>query len=64
MMEQILKMKGKTFIVVTHNLSDDLKGFDEIILMENGEILQHGSYADISKTSDFQTLKAATEVLL
>lgn len=63
-MEQIMRMKGKTFIVVTHNLSEDLKGFDEIILMGDGEILQHGSYADVSKTSDFQTLKATSEVLV
>lgn len=58
MMAQLLSMKNKTFIVVTHNLSEDLNGFDEIVLMDNGEIIRHGSYADISGTIEFQSVKA------
>lgn len=40
------KMKGKTRIVVTHNLNY-LYQFDWIILMDEGKILFSGSYEEI-----------------
>ncbi|WP_027634363.1 ATP-binding cassette domain-containing protein [Clostridium hydrogeniformans] len=55
--DTLLNMKDKTIIMVTHKLSEDLRKFDEILLMENGEIIQKGSFEEIYKTEQFKNLK-------
>lgn len=42
-------LKEKTVIMVTHDLSDNLRNFDEIILMDNGRIKVSGNYDKVKK---------------
>lgn len=53
----LLNMKDKTVIIVTHDLSENLEKFDKIILMENGKIIEIGDYEEISKSDVFKELK-------
>ena len=53
----LLNMKDKTVIIVTHDLSETLEEFDKIILMENGKIIEIGDYEEISKSDVFKELK-------
>lgn len=47
---QIQKLKGMTRIIVTHNISEDaLRGYDEIIFMKNGRIIEQGSFDSLIK---------------
>ena len=48
---------NKTIIMVTHKLSEQLSQFDKIILMEDGRIVQSGSYEEILKTQEFKRLQ-------
>jgi len=43
--------EGKTLIVITHRL-EYLKHYDRIILMENGEIVDQGTYQEITNKPD------------
>ncbi|MBU5591836.1 ABC transporter ATP-binding protein/permease [Clostridium sp. MSJ-4] len=53
----LLNMKEKTIIMVTHKLSDDLNKFDEVLLMDNGKIVQRGKFEDIFDTDEFKKMK-------
>ncbi|MFA6940410.1 MAG: ABC transporter ATP-binding protein [Clostridiaceae bacterium] len=55
----LLSMDGKTIIMVTHKLSDDLNKFDEVLLLDSGKIVQRGNFDEISKTEEFRKLKTA-----
>ena len=44
--------------MITHKLSDDLYKFDEIILMDNGEIIMQGHYDEIKNTKEFKKIKS------
>lgn len=52
----LVAMEDKTIIMVTHKLSEQLNQFDEIILIDNGKIVQSGSYENISETAEFKKL--------
>lgn len=52
--ETLKKLKGQiTIIIITHRLST-LRATDNIIVMSNGEIIEQGSYQNLSSTSDSQ----------
>jgi ABC-type transport system involved in cytochrome bd biosynthesis fused ATPase/permease subunit len=53
----LLNMEDKTIIMVTHKLSKDLNKFDEVILIDYGEIVQMGKFEEISKLEEFKKLK-------
>lgn len=53
----LLNMDDKTIIMVTHKLSNDLNKFDEVILMDNGKILQKGPFEYICNTKEFKEIK-------
>jgi len=55
----LLSMDGKTIIMVTHKLSDDLNKFDEVLLLDSGKIVQRGNFDEISETEEFRKLKTA-----
>ena len=47
---QIQKLKGMTRIIVTHNVSEEaLRGYDEIVFMKNGRIIEQGSFDKLIK---------------
>lgn len=46
----------KTIIMVTHDLSEHLDYFDEIILMKDGSICTCGDYQTLSNTGEFKEL--------
>lgn len=54
----LIGMKNKTIIMVTHKISDELKDFDEIILMKDGRIVASGTYNEVSNTDEFKKLKS------
>ncbi|GHU42895.1 ABC transporter ATP-binding protein [Clostridia bacterium] len=53
---EIMKMKDKTVIMITHDLSESLSDFDEILIIENGELAIHGSFELISRTKQYRKL--------
>lgn len=53
----LLDMKDKTIIMVTHKLSKDLEKFDEVILMNSGQIVQKGTFEEICETEEFKKMK-------
>jgi len=50
-------LKGKTRIVATHSLPF-LKFFDYVYIFEEGRIVEHGTYEEISVSESFETLKS------
>lgn len=45
----ILNMKGITVLTITHNINAEiLRRYDEIIIMENGRIVQRGKYDELN----------------
>lgn len=44
--EVLLKLK-KTCIVVTHRINSNLADYDEILVMENGKIMEYGTYYEL-----------------
>lgn len=52
-----LEMKDQTVIMVTHKLSEQLMDFDEILLIENGRLVQHGTFKQIVGTSEYLSLQ-------
>ncbi|GKX68017.1 ATP-binding cassette domain-containing protein [Inconstantimicrobium mannanitabidum] len=55
----LLSMKDKTMIIITHKLSEHLEEFDEILLIENGKLVQSGTYEDILKSAEYRKLQSA-----
>ena len=59
---RLLKLKGLTLVTITHNMNADiLKMYDEIIYMEDGRILEQGSFKKLMAANkrfrDFFELK-------
>ena len=53
-MNSILKLDGITRIVVTHKIEkDQLKRFDEIIVLNNGMIVEKGSFDELIRNKEF-----------
>lgn len=52
----LLSMEDKTMIMITHKLSEQLAEFDEILLMENGKLVQSGKYKDIIQSIEYKKL--------
>ncbi|MCR4610782.1 MAG: ABC transporter ATP-binding protein/permease [Lachnospiraceae bacterium] len=49
-----LSYQDKTVVFISHNFSGKLiKLYDEILIMENGRLLAHGSYEDLLNTCDY-----------
>lgn len=46
-LEEIIKMKNLTVIMVTHNINDKLKDFDDILVMKEGELIEFGTYEEL-----------------
>lgn len=55
----LLSTYEKTIIMVTHKISEDLNKFDQVILMDDGKIVQKGTFEEISKTPEFKKLRQA-----
>lgn len=55
----LLSMEDKTMIMITHKLSDELKQFDEILLIENGKLIQNGSYESVVDSIEYKKLQSA-----
>lgn len=52
--DMVLAYQDKTVIFISHNFSGKLvKEYDEILLMENGQLLAHGSYHELIETSPY-----------
>lgn len=49
----LFSKKDKTMIMVTHRLTDQLKDFDEILIMENGSLIKSGTYDELCKTNEY-----------
>lgn len=47
--------KEMTLIIIAHNLST-IEGCDKLIILEEGEIIEEGSYEEIIKTSGFKKI--------
>jgi ABC-type multidrug transport system fused ATPase/permease subunit len=53
-MDSILQLDGITRLVVTHKIEkDQLKRFDEIIVLNNGMILEKGSFDELIENKEF-----------
>ena len=54
----LLEIDNTTKIMITHRLDEEiLNKFDEIIVMKNGEIVEHGTYKElIDNNSTFKSL--------
>lgn len=49
-----LNLDGLTIIFISHNFSGKLiREYDEILLMDNGKLIDHGSYDVLLETSDY-----------
>ena len=49
-----LNLLGKTVIFISHNFSGKLiKKYDEIIIMNKGKIITHGTYEELINTSEY-----------
>ena len=49
-----LSYQDKTVIFISHNFSGKLiKQYDEILIMEDGKLLTHGSFDELIKSSDY-----------
>lgn len=49
------KLKGKTRIMVTHNLNY-LSSYDKIFIMDNGWIVFKGTYEEIQNDENFKEI--------
>lgn len=56
--QNLMSINDKTIIMITHKLSEDLSDFDEILIMENGKLVQSGSYDEIYKSKSFMKLQS------
>lgn len=56
-------MKGRTSIVIAHRLST-VKRCDRIVVLNNGRVVEEGSYQDLSENpnSEFFKLKAGLQM--
>jgi ATP-binding cassette subfamily C protein len=53
-LDQILLLDELTRIVITHSLKkEELKKFDEIIVMKNGMVQEKGSYEELVEKKDY-----------
>ena len=53
-LDQILSLEELTRIVITHSLKkEELKKFDEILVMKNGEIVEQGNYDELITKKDY-----------
>ncbi|GKX32023.1 ABC transporter ATP-binding protein [Vallitalea longa] len=52
----LMDLQDKTIIMVTHDLSENLAKFDEILLMEKGKVIGKGTYKEISEKQEFKKL--------
>lgn len=44
----LLNLKNITLIYITHKLKEDqLKKFDDILVLEKGKLIEHGSFYDL-----------------
>ena len=49
-----LDLADKTVIFISHNFSGKLiKEYDEILVMESGKLLAHGTYADLISSCEY-----------
>ena len=48
--------QNKTCIVVTHNLDETLRIYDEILVMDNGRLRTHGTYDDLVNSGQIPAL--------
>lgn len=58
-MDILFGLKGKTIIMVTHNLDMNLNRFDEVILMDNGVIVEKGTFSKVRGNHVFAEKLAA-----
>lgn len=56
LMKELLKLEDKTIIMVTHDIKEELEEFDEVILMENGQVIHSGEFSVIRETSEYNNL--------
>ena len=56
LMDELLKLEDKTIIMVTHDIKEELEGFEEIILMKNGQVIKNGEFSVISETPEYNSL--------
>ncbi|KYH33296.1 lipid A export ATP-binding/permease protein MsbA [Clostridium tepidiprofundi DSM 19306] len=56
----LMSIDNKTIIMITHELSEHLSDFDEILLMENGKLVKSGSYKEILKSESFAKLRSVS----
>lgn len=54
--DYLLNICDKTIVMVTHNLNESLNRFDEIIMMKDGQVINKGTYDEISKTDEYKKL--------
>jgi len=53
-MDSILMLDGITRLVVTHMIDkEQLKRFDEIVVLNNGKIIEKGSFDELIKDKEF-----------
>jgi len=55
----IYGLSNRTLVVVTHDLTDTLRYYDEIIVMDSGSIALVGNYATISESPQFFKIKTS-----
>lgn len=51
--QEILLTLKKTCIVVTHRISSSLAGYDEILVMKDGKLVEVGNYYELMKQKGF-----------
>ena len=52
--KQALSFEEKTVIFISHNFSGKLiRSYDEILVIDNGELLAHGKYDDLYETCEY-----------
>jgi len=44
----LLSLKDVTCIVITHDVDEHLQNYDEVIVMKDGSIVEHGKYDDLA----------------
>ena len=58
----LLQIDNTTKIMITHRLDEEvLTKFDEIIVMKNGNIVEHGSYKELMNNN--ATLRSLVELV-